>query len=233
VKSVIIIEDELSIADLIALHLKDMGCQVMIFTNGAEGFEHASRSSFDLLILDINLPGMNGLEICHRIRGARITSPILMLTARTEEIDKVLGLETGADDYITKPFGIREFLARVKAIFRRSDLDKEDAAAEQKGISIKDLTIDHKKRKVEMSGRRIELTPKEYDLLYLLASNPGVTFDRRELLSKVWGYDFEGYEHTVNSHINRLRGKIEKDPNHPEYVLTTWGVGYRFTELPS
>jgi two-component system alkaline phosphatase synthesis response regulator PhoP len=230
VKEVIIIEDETSIADLIKLHLQDMECEVYCFTNGKEGYQYALKNHFDLMILDINLPGMNGLDICRDLRSEKITSPILMLTARTEEIDKVLGLETGADDYITKPFSIREFLARVKAIFRRVDIDRVEQSESVKTIEFKGISIDRKKRKVELKGNRVELTPKEFDLLYMLANNPGVTFSRKDLLSKVWGYDFEGYEHTVNSHINRLRAKIEKDPNTPEFVLTTWGVGYRFAD---
>lgn len=229
-KEVIIIEDETSIADLIKLHLQDMECEVYCFTNGKEGYQYALKNHFDLMILDINLPGMNGLDICRDLRSEKITSPILMLTARTEEIDKVLGLETGADDYITKPFSIREFLARVKAIFRRVDIDRVEQSESVKTIEFKGISIDRKKRKVELKGNRVELTPKEFDLLYMLANNPGVTFSRKDLLSKVWGYDFEGYEHTVNSHINRLRAKIEKDPNTPEFVLTTWGVGYRFAD---
>jgi two-component system, OmpR family, alkaline phosphatase synthesis response regulator PhoP len=230
VKEVIIIEDETSIADLIKIHLQDMECEVYCFTNGKEGYQYALKNHFDLMILDINLPGMNGLDICRNLRTEKITSPILMLTARTEEIDKVLGLETGADDYITKPFSIREFLARVKAIFRRVDIDRVEQSESLKAIDFKGLNIDRKKRKVELKGNRVELTPKEFDLLFMLANNPGVTFSRKDLLSKVWGYDFEGYEHTVNSHINRLRAKIEKDPNNPEFVLTTWGVGYRFAD---
>jgi two-component system, OmpR family, alkaline phosphatase synthesis response regulator PhoP len=230
VKEVIIIEDETSIADLLKIHLQDMECEVYCFANGKEGYQYALKNHFDLMVLDINLPGMNGLDICRNLRAEKIMNPILMLTARTEEIDKVLGLETGADDYITKPFSIREFLARVKAIFRRVDIDRVEQSESVKSIDFKGLNIDRKKRKVELKGTRVELTPKEFDLLFMLANNPGVTFSRKDLLSKVWGYDFEGYEHTVNSHINRLRAKIEKDPNNPEYVLTTWGVGYRFAD---
>lgn len=229
-KEVIIIEDETSIADLLKLHLQDMECDVYCFSDGKEGYQYALKNPFDLMILDINLPGMNGLDICRNLRSEKVMGPILMLTARTEEIDKVLGLETGADDYITKPFSIREFLARVKAIFRRVDIDRVEQTESLKSIEFKTLNIDRKKRKVELKGTRVELTPKEFDLLFMLANNPGVTFSRKDLLSKVWGYDFEGYEHTVNSHINRLRAKIEKDPNNPEFVLTTWGVGYRFAD---
>lgn len=229
-KEVIIIEDEKDIAELIQIHLQDMGCKVIRFVDGQAGYEYAVTHPFDLLVLDINLPGMNGFDICRKLRTEKIKSPILMLTARTEEIDKVLGLETGADDYVTKPFSIREFLARVKAIFRRVEIDKEELIEEQSQIVYKSLSIDRKKRKVSLKDKRLDLTPKEYELLLLLASNPGITYDRKELLKLVWGYDFEGYEHTVNSHINRLRAKLEADPNTPMYILTTWGVGYRFND---
>lgn len=229
-KKVVIIEDEKDISELVQLHLEDLDCSVKAFRNGQEGFEYALNNSFDLMILDINLPEKNGIDICKALRKEDIQSPILMLTARSEEIDKVLGLETGADDYMTKPFSIRELVARVKAILRRVEIDKTpDEKAEV--IEFKDLEIDKAKRKVILRGERLELTPKEFDLLYLLASNPGVTYDRKDLLNLVWSYDFEGYEHTVNSHINRLRSKVEKDPNKPEYVMTTWGVGYRFADF--
>jgi DNA-binding response OmpR family regulator len=154
-----------------------------------------------------------------------------MLTARSEEIDKVLGLETGADDYLTKPFSVREFIARVKAMFRRVKMIKESGEDQADAVLVKqDLMIDKNKRKVTLKGKRLELTPKEFDLLVLLAFNPGHSYSRKRLLRVVWGYDFEGYEHTVNSHINRLRAKIEPDHNQPSYILTTWGVGYRFSD---
>ncbi len=228
-KEVIIIEDEKDIAELIELHLEDLDCKVKMFHNGQEGHDYAQKHPFDLMILDINLPGMNGIDVCRKLRAEKVNSPILMLTARSEEIDKVLGLETGADDYLTKPFSIRELLARVKANLRRVEIDTK-SDEEESSIQFKALVLDKKKRKVSLNDERIELTPKEFDLLYLLAANPGVTYDRKDLLNLVWSYDFEGYEHTVNSHINRLRSKIEKDPTKPEYVLTTWGVGYRFND---
>lgn len=228
-KEVIIIEDEKDIAELIELHLEDLDCKVKMFHNGQEGHDYAQKHPFDLMILDINLPGMNGIDVCRKLRAEKVNSPILMLTARSEEIDKVLGLETGADDYLTKPFSIRELLARVKANLRRVEIDTK-SDEEESSIQYKALVLDKKKRKVSLNDVRIELTPKEFDLLYLLAANPGVTYDRKDLLNLVWSYDFEGYEHTVNSHINRLRSKIEKDPTKPEYVLTTWGVGYRFND---
>lgn len=230
-KNVVIIEDEKDIAELVQLHLEDMDCDVKLFHNGREGYEHALANPFDLMILDINLPEMNGVDICKQLRGAKVNSPILMLTARSEEIDKVLGLETGADDYLTKPFSVRELVARVKANLRRVEIDTKGEDISDSIIKCNGLEIDKAKRKVTLDDERVELTPKEFDLLYLLASNPGVTYDRKDLLNIVWSYDFEGYEHTVNSHINRLRAKVEEEPANPKYVLTTWGVGYRFTEI--
>jgi DNA-binding response OmpR family regulator len=175
---------------------------------------------------------MSGMDICRKIRQSDRQTPILMLTARSEEIDKVLGLETGADDYLTKPFSVREFIARVKVIFRRKEtrhIDREALPASAI-IRYSGLEIDLDKRKLTLNHVRIDLSPKEFELLTLLASHPGKSYSRKRLLSLVWGYDFEGYEHTVNSHINRLRAKIEADVAHPKYVLTTWGVGYRFNE---
>jgi two-component system, OmpR family, alkaline phosphatase synthesis response regulator PhoP len=229
-KNVIIIEDEKDISELVQLHLEDMDCTVKAFNNGRQGYEYASAHPFDLMILDINLPEMNGIEICRTLRSEKVNGPILMLTARSEEVDKVLGLETGADDYMVKPFSIRELIARAKAILRRVEIDTHPDSGDAEVITFKGLIVDKAKRKVILDGKRVELTPKEFDLLYLLASNPGVTYDRKDLLNLVWSYDFEGYEHTVNSHINRLRAKIESDPTSPQYVLTTWGVGYRFND---
>ncbi len=230
-KRVIIIEDEVDIAELIELHLDDLNCETEMYHNGREGYEAVLKNNPDLIILDVNLPEMNGLDICRRLRAEKVNIPILMLTARSEEIDKILGLETGADDYLTKPFGVRELIARVKALFRRVEIETQSDNTENEIISFKKLSIDKNKRKVLVNAKRVELTPKEFELLYLLASHPGVTYDRKDLLNLVWSYDFEGYEHTVNSHINRLRSKIETDPNNPDYVLTTWGVGYRFNDV--
>ena len=154
-----------------------------------------------------------------------------MLTAKSEEIDKVLGLETGADDYLTKPFSVREFVARVKAIFRRETIHQKKSDYSIVNIlKIENLIIEQDKRKVILSGNRIELTPKEYDLLVLFAQHPGKSYSREDLLNLIWGYEFSGYEHTVNSHINRLRSKIESDFSKPHFILTTWGVGYRFND---
>ena len=153
-----------------------------------------------------------------------------MLTARSEEIDKIIGLETGADDYMTKPFSVRELVARVKAILRRSEISSQNISSEDKAIEYGDLLIEPAKRKALLKGSKLDLTPKEFELLYLFVCNPGKSYSRELLLKKVWGLEFKGYEHTVNSHINRLRAKIEPDISQPVYILTTWGVGYRFTD---
>lgn len=226
---VLIIEDDLEIINLLEIHLKDLSCEVVKATNGRIGVEKAREENPDLIILDISLPEMDGIEVCQKIRMYQ-TTPIIMLTAKSEEIDRVLGLEVGADDYITKPFSVREFIARVKAIFRRTKLIKESISNNTSILSFEGLTVDIEKRKVEVEGIRIELSPKEFELLTLMASHPGKSYSRSDLLRLIWGYDFEGYEHTVNSHINRLRAKIESDMNHPKYILTTWGIGYKFNE---
>lgn len=229
---VLIIEDDTNIVELLTIHLKDLSCEVVSATNGQAGFELSKEQSFDLIILDLMLPGMNGMEICRRIRQTDRHTPILILSAKSEEIDKVVGLETGADDYLTKPFSVREFIARVKVIFRRKE-ERMPAADEITASSLirrGGLEIDIDKRKVTLNDQRVDLSPKEFDLIIQLASNPGKSYSRKRLLSLVWGYDFEGYEHTVNSHINRLRAKIEEDLSAPKFILTTWGVGYRFNE---
>lgn len=227
-KRVIIIEDDEAISGLLELHLIDIPCHTVCYEHGIDGYEYALTNPFDLLILDINLPGMDGLTICKNLRLQGFTNPILMLTARTGEENLVEGLDHGADDYITKPFSIKEFLARVKAIFRRAELNREQTAPVL--IRFLDLEIDATKRKVTLRDDVIELSPKEFDLLFLLATHPGITFSRKDLLLRIWSEDYAGHEHTVNTHINRLRNKIEKDPDHPQYVLTTWGVGYRFND---
>ncbi|MFN8698653.1 MAG: response regulator transcription factor [Flavobacteriales bacterium] len=227
-KSVLLMEDDPDIAGLLRIHLEDAGFDLVHCTKGEEGLRLLDQREFELIVLDLGLPGMDGMTICKTIREMGLGLPILILTARTEEAEKVKGLETGADDYMTKPFGVKEFMARLKALVRRAGRDS--IAAREKAICFEGLEIDRIRRKVMIKGEKVELTPKEFDLLTLLASNPGVTYSRKELLSKVWGYEYEGYEHTVNSHINRLRAKIEKDPDHPFFVLTTWGIGYRFND---
>lgn len=229
-KKVLIIEDDPSILELIEIHLKDLDCLVEPAQNGRQGFNLALNGNYDLIVLDIMLPELDGIAIAQKLRALENYTPILMLTAKTEEFDKVLGLESGADDYLTKPFGVREFQARVKAILRRQSQNTMSSEIQKGLIQFGDLRIDLEKRKVSLKEERINLTPKEFDLLLLFAQNPGRNFDRDQLLNQVWGYEFNGYEHTVNSHINRLRAKIEPTISDPKYILTSWGVGYRFND---
>lgn len=227
---VLVIEDDPEIVDLLEIHLKDLSCDLIKTYSGEDGLAAIKSNPLDLVILDVMLPGIDGIEVCRRIRSEQFNVPVLMLTAKSEEIDKVLGLEIGADDYLTKPFSIREFIARVKAIFRRTQMQESLMANEGNVIEISDLKIDIEMRKVTVDGIKVDLSPKEFELLVLLASNKGKSYNRSRLLNLVWGYEFEGYEHTVNSHINRLRAKIEPDMAKPTYILTTWGVGYKFNE---
>lgn len=230
-KKVLVVEDDPNIIDLLEIHLQDLGCALTRAEDGQRGLAAAESTAFDLIILDVMLPQMDGLEVCRRLRMQQINTPILMLTAKSEEIDKVLGLETGADDYLTKPFSIRELIARVKAIFRRNSLiDQQSTSTQPTLLEYGDLAIDLERRRVSVRDKRVELSPKEFELLALMAANPGKSYNRQRLLNLIWGYDFDGFEHTVNSHINRLRQKIEPQAEQPRYILTTWGVGYRFNE---
>ncbi len=231
-RRILIIEDDMEIADLVGLHLNDLNYETVHCGNGIDGLNLALEGAFDFIVLDLTLPGMDGLEICRRVRSERSYIPILMLTSKVEEMDRVLGLELGADDYLTKPFSVRELVARVKAIFRRveSMSHRTDDAEEEQIRRIGDLEIDIRNRKISLAGSPVELTVKEFDLLKLFSANPGRAYSRRELLELVWGYQFDGYDHTVNSHINRLRSKIERDPADPRYIRTVWGYGYRFAE---
>lgn len=230
-KKVLIVEDDLDIVALLKLHLDDLDCQVTAAHTGTDGLIEIDNKQFDLIILDLMLPGVDGLEICRQVRAAQNYTPILMLTAKAEEIDRVLGLESGADDYLTKPFSVREFISRIKAIFRRVEMITASLKEEKKPIiSYKGLEIDPVKRKVTKNNERLSLTPKEFDLLLLMAENPGRSYNREQLLQQVWGYEFSGYDHTVNSHVSRLRAKIESDINKPDYILTDWGIGYMFND---
>lgn len=228
--AILVIEDNKDIADLVALHLRDEGFAVTLAADGSQGLTLARSGEFDLLVLDLMLPGVDGLTICREMRSRERYLPILMLTARSSELDRVLGLELGADDYLTKPFSIRELVARVKALLRRQAALAPAAAGTV--LSSGGLRIDSERRQVSIDGRDVELTAREFDLLLHFARHPGRVFSRAQLLDQVWGYGHEGYEHTVNSHINRLRSKIEQDPAAPRYVLTVWGVGYKFAEQP-
>jgi len=231
-KRILIIEDDEEIIELIQINVEHLDYDLDTATDGKKGLKKAQSQNFDLIVLDLMLPKLDGLEICKKLRAENNNTPILMLTAKSEEFDKVLGLELGADDYLTKPFSIRELLARIKANLRRVKVDKKDKMeGEQKEkVAIGNLSIEPEKRKVTLDGEVISVTPKEFELLYLFACNPGKAFSRDDLLEQVWGYQFDGYDHTVNSHINRLRNKIEDDPSEPTYLKTVWGVGYRFVE---
>jgi DNA-binding response OmpR family regulator len=230
VKKILVVEDDTDISHLVSMHLEDEGYQVSVAGDGDTGMSLARRGGYDLIVLDLMLPGISGMEICKNIRQAGDHTPILMLTAKSTELDRVLGLEVGADDYLTKPFSVRELVARVKAIFRRVDVMRADGEAEGDQLVRGDLVIDRDKRKVTLGGETVSLTAREYDLLIWFAAHPGRVYTRAQLLDQVWGYGYDGYEHTVNSHINRLRGKVEEDPARPRYILTVWGVGYKFAD---
>jgi DNA-binding response OmpR family regulator len=229
-RRVLIIEDNCDLAQLVSLHLKDVDCDVKLALDGISGCKEARTGTYDLIILDLMLPDMKGIELCQRLRAQTTYTPILMLTAKSSEIDRVVGLEVGADDYMTKPFSMRELMARVKAIFRRIEEVRKRSDAAGNSIVADDLSIDVGKHAVTVAGEPIDLTAKEFELLAHFAKNPGRVYTRAQLLDLVWGRGHTGYEHTVNSHINRLRSKIEREPAKPRYVLTVWGVGYKFTD---
>lgn len=227
--ALLVVEDDADLADLLRLHLDDAGYAVTVVADGAVALQRALAESFDLVVLDLMLPGLPGDEVCRQLREAGRTVPILMLTARGAEADRVRGLEIGADDYVPKPFSIREVLARVAALLRRVEMERPEADPDEV-LGTDRLAIRPAGRRVVLDGERIDLTAKEFDLLVLLARHPGRAFSRQELLDQVWGYQFSGYAHTVNTHVNRLRAKVEPDPAEPRFVQTVWGVGYRFAE---
>jgi DNA-binding response OmpR family regulator len=233
-KQFLVVEDNYDIANLVSMHLKDLGAEVQLASDGNVGLSLAQKKRFDLIILDLMLPGIDGLEICRRLRGSDNNTPILMLTAKSAELDRVVGLEMGADDYLPKPFSVRELVARAKAILRRAETrnssDNSSASTAAKSLQAGDLFLDQTKRRVTIADKAIDLTAREFDLLWHFATHPGQVFTRSQLLDSVWGYGHDGYEHTVNSHINRLRSKIEENPSSPIYILTVWGVGYKFSD---
>jgi DNA-binding response OmpR family regulator len=227
-RSVLVIEDDRDIAELVRMRLAELLCSVKLAYDGLVGLAEAESRRYGLVILDLMLPGIDGMEVCRRLRAKSQYAPILMLTAKSSDLERVLGLEMGADDYLPKPFNALELQARVKAIFRRVDsLSAAEPSAETR-IDCAELSIDPERREVRVAGRTADLTATEFDLLLHFAQNPGRVYTRAQLLDQVWGYSHSGYEHTVNSHINRLRSKIEANPNKPEYIQTVWGVGYRF-----
>ena len=226
-RSILVVEDEPDIAELVALHLRDADFEVSIAPDGHAGLRAAFARNWDLVILDLRLPGPDGLEICRALRAEKAYVPILMLTSKSSELDRVLGLEMGADDYVTKPFSISELQARVKALFRRIDAVASEPTRPTARLSLGELSIDEGSREVTIGDTLISLTAREFDLLLHFARHPGRVFSRAQLLDTIWGYGHEGYEHTVNSHINRLRSKLEPASDKPRYIITVWGVGYK------
>ena len=230
-KKILIIEDDADISRLIALQLEDLHCQSQQIADGKAGLDRFKKEDFDLIILDLGLPTMDGLTVCREIRATAHKSyiPILMLTAKTTELDRVVGLEMGADDYLTKPFSLPEFSARVKALFRRVEAMSKQPLPNHtiETIEIGDFKLNTALHEVSFKDKPLNLTVREFDLLEHFMTHPNRVYSRLQLLDKVWGYQHEGYEHTVNTHINRLRAKIEVDPKKPEIIQTVWGVGYK------
>jgi DNA-binding response OmpR family regulator len=230
---VLIVEDEPHIRELVQLHLGHEGYECEGVANGKTALERSERDRFDLMVIDLMLPGLDGLSLCRAVRNGRLNSdvPILMLTARREESDKVVGLESGADDYLTKPFGVRELVARVRALLRRPRQAVERPAGESAVVRIHGLEIDPAKRRVRVEGREVELTDQEFRLLHLLASHAGIVFSREALLGKIWRGDTFVTVRSVDTLVKRLRRRIESDPANPRYLLTVWGVGYKFADV--
>jgi len=229
-RRILLVEDDAHIADLLSLHLRDEGLEVTHCARGDEGLAALERGGWDALVLDIMLPGVDGLEICRRARAMQRYVPIVIISARSSEVHRILGLELGADDYLAKPFSVLELVARVRALLRRVDALAANAKLDAGNIAIAGITIDPIARDARLNGEKLDLTPREFDLLHFFARQPGKVFSRMDLLNAVWGYQHEGYEHTVNTHINRLRAKVEADPANPRLILTVWGKGYKFTE---
>jgi DNA-binding response OmpR family regulator len=224
--TILVVDDEKRIAHLVRDYLENAGFRVALAYDGKTAMAQFRHERPDLIVLDLNLPEMDGLDVARAVRKERNT-PIIMLTARVEEMDRILGLELGADDYVSKPFSPRELVARVRAVLRR--VGEEESAAPL--IRVEDLVIDTDKRLLTRNGEAVDLTTTEFSLLVVLASAPGRVFSRMELLDRVQGEAFEGYERTIDVHVKNLRKKIEPDPRHPTYILTVYGAGYRFVEL--
>lgn len=227
-KKILVVEDELDIAQLIHIHLSDITPDITLVHDGEQALRWIQKDNWDAILLDIKLPKVDGLALCRHIRAENKQVPILMLTAKSTELDRVLGLELGADDYLTKPFSVLELVARVKALLRRADACVLANEGQSTPITCDGMVINPNQRSVTVDGAEVKLTAKEFDLLHFFAKNPAQVYNRSQLLDRVWGYGHEGYEHTVNSHMNRLRSKIEADNQHPKYIETVWGVGYKF-----
>ncbi len=228
---VLVVEDDFDIATLITVNLSELGLSIDHHADGQEGLDAALKNDYALVLLDVMLPSLGGLDICRNLRDQKPEQAIIMLTAKNSETDRVLGLELGADDYMTKPFSIRELQARVRSQIRKAHLltnIRQQPPAPQHFIEQGTIRINQQTREVICKQVSVDLTATEFDLLYHLMKHPNQVFSRAQLLESVWGYQHSGYEHTVNSHINRLRAKVEIDAANPEYVQTVWGVGYKF-----
>jgi DNA-binding response OmpR family regulator len=229
--ALLVIEDDENISTAISEYFSRAGYEVRTAEDGVAGVQAALSDKPDAVVLDLMLPKMDGLAVCRELREKAPYIPILMLTAKDDVVDKVLGLEMGADDYITKPFSLRELEARIKSVLRRvAAAARTESATDEAPIVRGKLRIDPTKREVMVGDRQVELTPKEFELLRLFAANPGRVFPRKYLLEKIWDYSYEGYDRTIDSHINRLRAKIEENPENPQMVLTVWGIGYKFSD---
>jgi len=234
-KTILVAEDQADIRDLLALYLRNAGYEVTAVADGREALACQTEQARDLLILDLMMPGLDGLEVCKALRAKGSATPILMLTAKSTELDRVLGLELGADDYLTKPFSLAELLARVKALLRRADLlraAQANAQAQPSSLRNGELELQPQRRQVRVRGEALDFTALEFDLLLHFVQHPGHVFSRSQLLNAVWGYTHDGYEHTVTTHINRLRAKLEADPMRPEMILTVRGAGYKMRDAP-
>lgn len=227
-KRILIVEDDPHIAELMRMHLRDEAFATGHTADGAAAVMMIERERWDAIVLDLTLPGIDGLEICSRARETARYTPIIITSARASEVHRIVGLELGADDYLAKPFSMLEFVARVKALLRRSEAFARGARLEAGAIEVHGVRIDPIAREVEVDGKAADLTPREFDLLHFFVRNPGKVYSRTDLLNHVWGHGHDGYEHTVNSHINRLRTKVEVNVAHPRRIVTVWGRGYKF-----
>ncbi len=228
-EQLLLVEDDDAIAGALRLHLEQAGYRLHREADGRQAMAAIDRQRWDLVLLDLMLPGADGWEVCRHLRVSHADVPVIMLSARSAEAHRVLGLELGADDYLAKPFSMLELVARVRALLRRIE-QLRSAPAAAKTLRFADFSLDTVQRNLQRGAQAVALTLREFDLLHFLLRHPGQAFSRGELLQRVWGAGYDGYEHTVNSHINRLRTKIEDDPREPKRIVTVWGVGYRFAD---
>jgi two-component system OmpR family response regulator len=232
-KQVLLVEDDPHIAEIVRLHLVDEGFEVTHAADGQVALQALGQMPWDAVILDLMLPKFDGLEVCRYARALDGYTPIIMISARSSEVHRILGLELGADDYLPKPFSVMELVARLRALMRRVEAMGRQTRSDGARLVVGDLAIDALTRDARLRSQRLDLTPREFDLLHFFVKNPGKVFSRLDLLNKVWGYEHDGYEHTVNTHINRLRAKVEQDPASPKRILTVWGVGYKLAAQAS